>query len=127
MRVGDNANLVQLLRPGMRPTAAVELLMGGSLQSLASHVPAPPVVQVNTPAPVWSGDDLAQAFLNADEIASQRIHIDAIFAAELAFDLYDEQEQSAVTDSAIEAQQVAVEYEAQEHAYASWSAEAGAL
>ena len=126
-RVGDNTNLVQLLRPGIRAAAAVELLLGESPKSLAALAPEPPVVLTDTPAHAWREGEIAQALLDADEMSTQLVHMDAIFEAELAFDLFDEHEQSAVTEAAIEAQQSADEFEAQEHAYASFSAELVAI
>lgn len=127
VRVGDNTNLVQLLRPGTRAAAAVELLLGGSPNSLEVFAPEPPVVLTDMPTPVWCDDDLAQALLDANEMEKQLVHMDAIAEAELAFDLFDELEQSAVTNAAMDAQQCADEFEAQEHAYASWSSEVSAI
>ena len=127
VRVGDNTNLVQLLRPGTRAAAAVELLLGGSPKGLAALAPELVVVPADTPAHIWHDGDLVQAILEANELANQMVYADAISAAELAFDLFDEQEQSAVAEAVIEAKQCADEFDAQELAYASWSTEVGAI
>jgi hypothetical protein len=124
-RVGDNTNLVQLLRPGTRPAAAVELLMGQAARSLVALAPKPSLVPKALPATIWWGEDLAQALLDVDELAKHLAFGDAMSAAELAFDSFDEQEQLAVTGAAMDAQQEADEFEAQEHAYATWLTEAG--